>query len=382
MFAVMGMWDRSSSESRGPGRSPSGRAEQVSARTAPQGPGDDALALQGVVGNRMVQRMLARRASAPAGAPSRRGLPAGLRTGIERLSGVSMDDVRVHYNSDKPREVGAAAYTAHTDIHVATGEEQHLAHEAWHVVQQKQGRVAADSRVGEVAVNRNAGLEHEATRMGERASRLGAVTPRAYGEVAPAARPSPTPAQPVRQLWAHRTVGQGTRATIRSPALDAIVGQGVAIAGPTDVKLALHHNHWMFLVEDQSVQQYRITDNPVLQFYTAVTAAREDAIIRKRKPLSGGMNYTSKANPDFNSRGYIYFGLTPDICRDFADRCHALGPDWHMLRFTLPYNTLIQADPELPLSGALRAAVTVPASRFTLYETPAIRRGQAVHRND
>lgn len=30
------------------------------------------------------------------------GLPDNLKTGIENLSGMSLDDVKVHYNSDKP----------------------------------------------------------------------------------------------------------------------------------------------------------------------------------------------------------------------------------------------------------------------------------------
>ncbi|MEL6537070.1 MAG: DUF4157 domain-containing protein, partial [Bacteroidota bacterium] len=69
------------------------------------------------------------------------GLPAKLQTGIESLSGLPMDDVRVHYNSPKPAQLQAHAYAQGTDIHLAKGQEKHLPHEAWHVVQQKQGRV-------------------------------------------------------------------------------------------------------------------------------------------------------------------------------------------------------------------------------------------------
>lgn len=32
-------------------------------------------------------------------------------------------------------------YSQGTDIHIGPGQEKHLPHEAWHVVQQKQGRV-------------------------------------------------------------------------------------------------------------------------------------------------------------------------------------------------------------------------------------------------
>ena len=69
------------------------------------------------------------------------GMPDNLKAGVESLSGIDMSDVRVHYNSSKPAEVGALAYTQGTNIHVAPGQEKHLPHEAWHVVQQAQGRV-------------------------------------------------------------------------------------------------------------------------------------------------------------------------------------------------------------------------------------------------
>ena len=71
---------------------------------------------------------------------SRQGLPDNLKTGMENLSGYSMDDVKVHYNSDKPASQ-ARAYAQGTDIHLGSDQEKHLPHTAWHVVQQKQGRV-------------------------------------------------------------------------------------------------------------------------------------------------------------------------------------------------------------------------------------------------
>lgn len=69
------------------------------------------------------------------------GLPGTLKSGIENLSGISMDDVKVHRNSDKPAQLNAHTYAQGTDIHLGAGQEKHLPHEAWHVVQQKQGRV-------------------------------------------------------------------------------------------------------------------------------------------------------------------------------------------------------------------------------------------------
>jgi hypothetical protein len=98
------------------------------------------------------------------------GMPDNLKAGVENLSGIDMSDVRVHYNSDKPAEVGALAYTQGTNIHVASGQERHLPHETWHVVQQKQGRVEPTMQLKDgVPVNDDEELEHEADMMGKKA---------------------------------------------------------------------------------------------------------------------------------------------------------------------------------------------------------------------
>jgi hypothetical protein len=98
------------------------------------------------------------------------GLPNNLKSGIENLSGYSMDDVKVHRNSDKPAQLQAHAYAQGTDIHLGPGQEKHLPHEAWHVVQQKQGRVKPTMQLkGKVNVNDDAGLEKEADVMGKKA---------------------------------------------------------------------------------------------------------------------------------------------------------------------------------------------------------------------
>ncbi len=49
------------------------------------------------------------------------GMPDNLKAGVESLSRIDMSDVRVHYNSSKPAEVGALAYTQGQNIHVAPG---------------------------------------------------------------------------------------------------------------------------------------------------------------------------------------------------------------------------------------------------------------------
>lgn len=98
--------------------------------------------------------------------PNNTGLPDNLKTGIENLSGYSMNDVKVHYNSDKPAQLQALAYAQGTDIHIAPGQEQYLPHEAWHVVQQKQGRVQPTMQIQGVNLNDNEAFEKEADERG------------------------------------------------------------------------------------------------------------------------------------------------------------------------------------------------------------------------
>src|SRR5690554_5600214 len=100
------------------------------------------------------------------------GLPDNLKSGIENLSGYSMDDVKVHYHSAKPAQLQAHAYAQGADIHIAPGQENHLPHEAWHVVQQKQGRVKPTIQAKGIAINDDKGLEKEADMMGEKASKI------------------------------------------------------------------------------------------------------------------------------------------------------------------------------------------------------------------
>ncbi len=100
------------------------------------------------------------------------GLPDNLKSGIENMSGYAMDDVNVHYNSAKPAQLNAHAYAQGTDIHLGSGQEKHLPHEAWHVVQQKQGRVQATTSLGGAQINDNVGLESEADVMGGKALQM------------------------------------------------------------------------------------------------------------------------------------------------------------------------------------------------------------------
>jgi len=114
----------------------------------------------------------------PAAKSNNTGLPDKLKSGIENLSGMSMDNVKVHYNSSQPAQLNALAYAQGSDIHVAPGQEQHLPHEAWHVVQQAQGRVQPTMQMKDgVPVNDDVGLEREADVMGGKAVQMFASYP-------------------------------------------------------------------------------------------------------------------------------------------------------------------------------------------------------------
>ena len=108
-----------------------------------------------------------------ASSENKTGLPDNVKTGTERLSGISLSDVKVEYNSNKPAQLSAHAYAQGTNIFVGPGQEKHVPHEAWHVVQQKQGRVQATTQMkGMVPVNDDAGLEREADVMGAKAVQM------------------------------------------------------------------------------------------------------------------------------------------------------------------------------------------------------------------
>lgn len=139
---------------------------------------------------------------------NRTGLPEQLKTGIERLSGLSMDDVRVHYNSPEPAGLQASAYTQGADIHVGPGQERYLSHEAWHVVQQMRGRArpTLHAKAG-VAIDDDAGLEEEADVMGAKALRMSTPGGMAGSSIsrAPHAHQRPsrptTSAAPAASFW-------------------------------------------------------------------------------------------------------------------------------------------------------------------------------------
>jgi hypothetical protein len=174
---------------------PNRRSDAASPRNAPQSASSAAALPNFAVGEIAVHppaqaepatQLRGRAASGPR--TNRTGLPDDLKAGVEAMSGVSLDGVKVHYNSPHPERLGAHAYARGREIHVARGQERHLPHEAWHLVQQAQGRVRPGRRIGpNVPVNEDRHLEREADVMGAKAASRSQAPRQSAPSVAPAA---------------------------------------------------------------------------------------------------------------------------------------------------------------------------------------------------
>ena len=96
--------------------------------------------------------------------------PTISKQGSRNFPGVAIDDVKVHYNSAVPAGYQALAFAQGSNIHVGPGQERHLPHEAWHVVQQKLRRVQPTLQLRGAAFNADSALEREADIMGAKAT--------------------------------------------------------------------------------------------------------------------------------------------------------------------------------------------------------------------
>lgn len=147
--------------------------------------------------------------STSSGAP----LPPAVRAVMERAFNADFGDVLIHPDSARAAAIGARAYTEGNSVHMAPGQydpesragRELIGHELAHVIQQRQGRVAATSQVRGIAINDAPGLEQEADTLGQRAASIAvtspAVTPAPSVERAASATPSPV-AQAVAQRQA------------------------------------------------------------------------------------------------------------------------------------------------------------------------------------
>ena len=95
------------------------------------------------------------------------GIPTQLMERLGQSTGISLADVRVHYNSSLPAKPDALAYTKGNQVEIGPGQERHLPHGLGHVVQQKLGAVRANAMHSSgVALNTDAELEHQADEIG------------------------------------------------------------------------------------------------------------------------------------------------------------------------------------------------------------------------
>lgn len=83
--------------------------------------------------------------SRTAGYGNHTGIPTQLKERVEQSTGMSLNDVRVHYNSILPAKLDALAYTKGNQVEISPGQERHLPHELGHVIQQKLGVVRANA---------------------------------------------------------------------------------------------------------------------------------------------------------------------------------------------------------------------------------------------
>jgi hypothetical protein len=142
-------------------------------RAAPQGGKGKTLPARCQAGQAGIAQRAINRFALPCTKLMIKPLPACLRRGMEKISGLNLQRVRVHYNSRKPAQVQAHAYAQGEDIYLAPGQESHLPHELGHVVQQALDMVTPNTVVNGVAVNDDPELEQHATDLGEAALALG-----------------------------------------------------------------------------------------------------------------------------------------------------------------------------------------------------------------
>ena len=104
--------------------------------------------------------------------PSNNGIPNDMQKGFEQYSGTSFDNVKVHKNSSKPKQLKAYAYAQGNEVHLGPGQEKHLPHELGHVVQRRKGMVKPTKVENGQNVNDDPKLEKGADQIAQKVSSL------------------------------------------------------------------------------------------------------------------------------------------------------------------------------------------------------------------
>lgn len=216
------------------------------------------------------------------GVENRTGLPNSLKAGLEGLSGMDLSNVRVHSNSSEPAQLNALAYTQGQDIYIGPGQEKHLPHEGWHVVQQMQGKVNPTMQAKGMPINDDETLEKEADVMGENALQRmpGEINqPQNYNKKATLIQrqtiqrvgPAALSLTGIGAALTSKTVSEAaTMAGILLGVGAAAANIGAAIMpGQTGVQSVSLENGWMSSLDKQNLQmiiRYRIVNAYMQRF--------------------------------------------------------------------------------------------------------------------
>lgn len=222
------------------------------------------------------------------------GLPDGLKSGMEAISGLSLGDVKVHRNSDKPAQLQAHAYAQGTDIHLGPGQEKHLPHELGHVVQQKEGRVKPTVQLKDkVNINDDSGLEKEADILGANAQKTSIISEVSH-QTAVTQKMELEEEEPLQGKFIQDNVVQLQHYADLPPAekrtdLNSTKSKVDSAAKLTDIGVAIE-NSKIDTKKDDAVQRLKNTDTGVdrarTYFDSQVMTAEKQVFIEDRYPLA------------------------------------------------------------------------------------------------
>lgn len=201
--------------------------------------------------------------------PNKTGIPDDLKASIEQLSGYSLDDVKVHYNSEKPALINAYAYAEGNNIYVGPGQEKHLAHEIWHVIQQKGGKVKGDTQVDDsgTLANTENSLENQATKMGDKATKTKVTEEEVDLKTSTASGPIQMLSQPNQDIISAGNDEQDLSSEQQDKQIEALLADAEKALGPfTQVfnKLKLDTNASTKKIDQQKKVKYK-KDHPKVQ---------------------------------------------------------------------------------------------------------------------
>ncbi|MEX2228964.1 MAG: DUF4157 domain-containing protein [Dehalococcoidia bacterium] len=338
------------------------------------------------VGDPVIQRSVANHVLADertATGADERGdrLPRALAAGVRRLSGLDVGDVRVHRDSAEPARIDALAFTQGAHVYLALGQERQLAHEAWHVVQQRQGRVRATTAIGSRAVNDDAVLEREADAAGhalaggDRAAGFGArATHAATQSTGARAGPIQRQGHTDRNVLNLVVVGRLTPVDGASPTFQYDEGGHNTYVDEAGVEWVLLPD-WMSEFHQPDGHEQSDHPYPNKKFLhpdssggSSEAIMRPDGTFITTGPLRGTYNYS---NPEgvFGNIGHFFQDILPHVFNDQYEDVDQRDP-----RSTLDPDTFAQRYQQQvgPIGPATTTNVTDPVDRQVTRQTGVV----------